>query len=90
MENTTATRQTAIHIKAKVLPGNRVEVILPADTIAEMVDVFVVVPLPQQQAPVPEQRSILEIVDQLEGQRIFKSAEEIDQYIQSERDSWDF
>ncbi|AFY72057.1 hypothetical protein Pse7367_3834 (plasmid) [Thalassoporum mexicanum PCC 7367] len=80
--------QTAIHVKTKVLPGNRVEITLPAHTTAKMVDVFVV--LPEQLLEETQTLSILEIIENVRGKIKYRSAEDIDRQIQAERDSWDF
>ncbi|WP_416670676.1 hypothetical protein [Egbenema bharatensis] len=39
--------QSALHITTKVLPGNRIEIQLPALTEGEEVEVFVVLPTRQ-------------------------------------------
>jgi hypothetical protein len=41
-----------------------------------------------EEAPKPK-RSILDILDELPGHRLFHSVEEVDAYIREERDSWD-
>jgi hypothetical protein len=33
-------------------------------------------------------RSVMEIINELPGQRQFKTPEEVDRYLQGERDSW--
>lgn len=44
----------------------------------------------QQQTPIAEKsRSVLEIVADLKGHRIFSSPEEVDRHINEERDSWE-
>jgi len=35
-------------------------------------------------------RPAIDILRELEGHRLFKTAEEVNQYIREERDSWDF
>ncbi len=40
------------------------------------------------EAQEPAPRSILEIIESAPGQRLFKTAEEVDAYIQQERDAW--
>jgi hypothetical protein len=36
-----------------------------------------------------EKRQVIDIIADLPGQRLFKTAEEVDAYIREERDSWD-
>ncbi|MFW6359929.1 MAG: hypothetical protein ACOC0N_12050, partial [Chroococcales cyanobacterium] len=55
---------------------------LPA---GETVDVFVIVSEEDTKEPL----SILELIDQLPGQRQFKTAAEVDKYLREERDSWE-
>jgi hypothetical protein len=73
------------HIKATVLPGNKIEVPAPEYAVGQTVDVAVTWP---ESAPA-KRRSALEILDSLPGGRLFKTAEEVDKYIDEERNSWD-
>ena len=78
--------QSAFRIQAKVLPGKRLEIHLPDNSaVGDTVDVFIVFP-EHRTAP---QRSVLDILSEIEGQRLFQSPEEADRYLQAERDSWD-
>ena len=77
--------QKALHIQAQVLPGKKIELKAPEISVGEIVDVFVIVPDP----PKPKRRSVMEIINSLPGQRIFKTPEEADRYLKEERDSWD-
>ncbi len=77
--------QSALHRKATVLPGGKVEVTDPKLTPGEAVDVFVV--LPDSASPV--RPSALDILAKAPGQRLFKTAEEVDRHLRDERESWD-
>lgn len=77
--------QTALRMTATVQPGNKIEVTAPELREGEDVDVFLVLPEP----PPSSRRSALEIITSLKGHRSFQSAEEVNQYLQEERDSWD-
>lgn len=79
--------QSALHIKATVLPGKRIEVTVPELTEGEAIDVFLVLP----QAAAPARRSMLELLEALPpgGPRLFKTPQDADRYLQEERDSWD-
>jgi hypothetical protein len=79
----------ALHIKTTVLPGKRIEISAPELPEGEAVDLFLV--LPQESAsPAESQRpSALDIIASLQGHRLFQTPEEVDQYLQQERDSWD-
>ena len=77
--------QNAWHLKATVQPGGRIEVTdtdLPSGT---SVDIFVLPALPQR----AHRRSAVDILAEAPGQRAFKTADEVDEYIRAERDSWD-
>jgi hypothetical protein len=43
---------------------------------------------PEEGAP-PVKRHAIEILAEMPGHRLFKTAEEVDAYIRQERDSWD-
>lgn len=76
--------QEAWHLETTVLPGGRVEVFdagLPAGTA---VDVFVL-PKSRQHS----RRSAVDILASAPGQRLFKTAADVDEYLQTERDAWD-
>jgi len=66
----------AIQIRApELVPGQRVIVTVEATETTE-------------EAPT-EKRHVIEIIADLPGHRLFKTAEEVDEYIREERDSWD-
>jgi hypothetical protein len=77
--------QSAIHIKTKVLPGNKLEIELPPGSEGEEVEVFVVLP---EKKPL-QRRNVLEILEEIHKRGPFRTVEEIDRDLQLERDSWD-
>jgi hypothetical protein len=77
--------QPALHLKTTVLPGNKIEVTATELKVGETVDVFLVLP----ESTSPPGRSALEIIRSLGGHRLFQSPEEVDRYLQEERDSWE-
>jgi hypothetical protein len=68
-----------------VLPGSRIEVSDPDLREGEPVDVFLVLPEPRARP----RRSALEIIEALQGRRVFQTPQEVNRYLQEERDSWD-
>lgn len=78
-------KTTAFHITTQVLPGQKIEIQDPDLPVGETVDVFVVVSEEDKKEPL----AILDFIDQLPGQRQFKTAAEVEQYLREERDSWD-
>ena len=75
----------ALHVKTKILPGQKIEISAPELSVGDAVEVFVVLPEPSS----PARRSALDLLEELPGQRLFKTSEEADQYLRKERDSWE-
>ena len=75
--------QKALHIRATVQPGGRVEIASPELEAGQTVDV-VISPTPTSSA-----RSAWQIISEGPGHRLFKTAKEVDDYIAQERASWD-
>ena len=75
--------QKTLHLKTTVLPGGRIEIIDQDLLEGEAVDV-VVTP-----SASPPRRSAVDILAEGPGQRLFKTAEDVDSYIQAERESWE-
>ena len=78
--------QTALRLETTVLPGHRLEVSAPELPEGATVEVIVVLP----GKPKPQFDSALEFLDSLPpGPRAFKTWEEYEQHLQTERSSWD-
>ena len=75
--------QKALRLAAMVLPGGKVEITSPELEAGQRVNVIVA-----PYAPV-HRRSAVDILAECPGQRLFKTAEEVDYYIKGERASWD-
>ena len=73
----------ALHIRATVQPGGKVEIVSPELEAGENVDVVI------SSVPTPSARSAWQIISEGPGQRLFKTAKEVDEYIAEERASWD-
>lgn len=43
----------------------------------------------QKPGPEPQRTSMLEIINEMPGGRLFKTSAEVDAYLREERDSWD-
>lgn len=78
--------QAAMRITTRVLPDGKIEVQLPPESAGDEVEVFIVLP---EKRVVPA-FSAIDIINQpREHQKLFKTSEEVDQYLRAERDSWE-
>jgi hypothetical protein len=78
--------QPALRLETTVLPGHRLEISAPELPEGAKVEVIVVLP----EKPVPARRSVLEFLATLPpGPLLFKTPEDVNRYLQEERDSWD-
>lgn len=75
--------QKTIQRRTTVLPGGKVEITCPELEEGQTVDVVV------RHSPPSERRSALDILADAPGQRLFKTAQEVDEYLKEERASWD-
>tara|TARA_Y100001934_G_C12048935_1_gene629810 strand:- start:443 stop:649 length:207 start_codon:yes stop_codon:yes gene_type:complete len=67
------------------LPGGKIELTDPDLPGGEAVDVFVLLPDDASSS----RPSAVDILAQFPGQRLFKTAEEVEAHLRDERDSWD-
>ncbi len=78
--------QTALRLETTVLPGHRLEVSAPELPEGAKVEVIVFLPV----SPAPARQSTLDFLANLPpGPLLFKTREEVDRYVQEERDSWE-
>jgi hypothetical protein len=77
--------QNVLRLTATVMPGHRAEVFAPELREGEAVEVILVLPEETKSA----HPSALDIINGLNGHRLFKSAQEVDNHLQEERDAWD-
>ena len=75
--------QKALHLRTTILPGGRIEIVDQGLPEGETVDVVVT-----PSAPTPH-RSAVDILAEAPGQRLFKTAAEVDSHIEAERESWE-
>ncbi len=74
--------QEALHLRATVQPGGKVEIASPELTEGERVDVTI------SPTPTASARSAWQVISEAPGQRLFKTAKDVDDYIADERASW--
>jgi hypothetical protein len=79
---------TAYHTTTTVLPGHKIEISTPELPEGQQVQVVVI----STAASLPTRKtgpSALDIIESLKGHRLFQTPEEVDRYIDEERNSWD-
>jgi hypothetical protein len=77
--------QAALHLKTTVLPGGKIEIVDQELPAGESVDVIVLLPI----SPASVRRSAVDILAEAPGQRLFKTAADVEAYLQHERDAWE-
>ena len=75
--------QKTLYVRATPQSGNRIETVDQELTEGESVDVTI------SPAPATSARSAWQIISEGPGQRLFKTPQEVDDYIAEERASWD-
>ncbi len=76
---------TEVRVETIVLPGGKIEISTPELTPGKRATVVVMI---EDNEP-DDQRHVIDILSALPGHQIFHSAEEVDAYMQKERDSWE-
>lgn len=81
---------TSIHTTATVGPDGTLDLHVPNLPPGQRVSITIE---PEQTAPAPQALSggvhIIDLIKDLPGHRLFKTAEEVDEYLRQERESWD-
>ena len=75
--------QKTLLIRTTVLPGGRVEFASPELEVGQAVEVVVL------HEPTVKGRSIMEILNSGPDERLFRTAEEVREYLAEEKASWD-
>jgi hypothetical protein len=77
--------RAALHLKTTVLPGGKIEIVDQELPAGESVEVIVLLPT----SPASVRRSAVDILAEAPGQRLFKTAADVEAYLQLERDAWE-
>lgn len=88
--------QQVLQRQVTVQAGGKVELFCPELKAGDIVDVVVSPVLDPGRSPAEQagdenprrRRSVLEILNDGPSERLFKTADEVDEYIREERDSW--
>lgn len=73
-----------LQIETTILPGHRIEIQAPELPEGRSATVFVLV----EEHPLSKRR-LSEILADYRGGQLFRSAQEVDDYLRAERESWD-
>lgn len=76
--------EVALQIQTTILPGHRIEIQAPELPEGRTATVVVFV----NEAPLPKRR-LHDILADYPGGQLFRSAEEVDDYLRVEREAWD-
>jgi hypothetical protein len=77
--------QTALHLKTTVLPGGKIEIVDQELPAGESVEVIVLL----SASPASIRRSAVDILAEAPGQRLFKTAADVEAYLRHEHDVWE-
>jgi hypothetical protein len=77
--------QAALHLKTTVLPGGKIEIVDQELPAGASVEVIVLLPT----SPASVRRSAVDILAEAPGQRLFKTAADVEVYLQHEREAWE-
>ena len=74
-----------LEVKTRILAGGRIEIEVPELPEEREATVRITV----EKDPSPPKRRFLDVLGEYKGGRSFRTAEEVDRFINEERDSWD-
>lgn len=78
-----------IHREAVVGPDGKIEISAPELQPGQRVSVTIEPETDDASASSTAEPSLYDLVKDLPGGRLFKTADEVDEYLRQERDSWD-
>jgi len=74
---------TALQVKTTVLPDHRIELHVPELPAGRTATVFIVL-----DDETPPKRPLQDVLGNYPGGQLFKTAQEVEEYLRAERDSW--
>lgn len=77
--------QTALRMTTKVRTGGKLELVVPQVHAEKVVDVIILFPSDEPSSP---KRSVMEILTETSGHRVFQTAAEVEHYLQKEHETW--
>ena len=79
--------QTALRMTTTVHAGGKVEFIVPQAAQEETLEIIVLFPEHRLAAARPK-RSVMDILNDAPGNRLFRTADDVDAYLEEERNAW--
>lgn len=79
--------QTALRMTTTVHAGGKVEFIVPQAAQEETLEIIVLFPEHRLAAARPK-RSAMDILNDAPGNRLFRTADDVDVYLEEERNAW--
>ena len=80
--------QSALRMTATVREGGKVECIAPQLPVNTEVDVIILFPTSHDMTLPTAKRSVLDIIADAPGQQLFKTPEDVEQYMDEEHGAW--
>ena len=77
--------RAALHLKTTVLPGGKIEIVDQELPAGESVEVIILLSV----SPSSVRRSAVDILAEAPGQHLFKTAADVEAYLQHEREAWE-
>jgi len=74
-----------LEVKTRILAGGRIELQIPE--LPEGCEATIKITV--EESPSPPKRRFLDVIGDYKGGQLFRTVEEVDQYIREERDSWE-
>jgi len=80
--------QAAVRMTTKVHTGGKIELLVPQLPIEEMIEVILLFPLIEQTSTLRPKRSVVDILAEASGHRIFQTVSDVDHYLHEEHGAW--
>lgn len=80
--------QTALRMTTKVHTGGKIELTVPQLPVEEMIEVILLFPLIESASTLRLKRSVVDILAEASGHRVFQTVDDVDHYLHEEHGAW--
>lgn len=80
--------QAAMKMTTTVHAGGRIELIVPQLPVEEMIEVILLFPVIERASTPQKKRSVMEILAEAPGHRVFRTVSDVERYLQEEHGAW--